>query len=542
MPALRPYQQHAHDALLKWFGANRDGHPIVSAATGSGKSHLIAHLVEQAITQWPGQRIIMLTHSRELVRQNVEKLVTLWPDAPVGILAGGLGSHNYDAPIVFGTIQTAAKYADKIGYSTLGIIDECHRVDVKKAGQYRAFIDRMRDYNRSFRVVGYTATAYRGNGQWLHSGPDVLFSDIAATVSIRELLDSGFLAPLVNAPTAARIDTSGIGTVAGDYKLNELEAAADDEAITRAAVSEILRHAAEHDRNHIIVFAVGIVHAEHITEEFHRQGEPSAELVTGKTKQCNRDDILARFKSGRLRVLVNIGVATTGFDAPSIDLIALLRPTRSPVLAVQMAGRGMRTADGKTDALFLDFTDTLERLGPIDRITGRPYRKPQEDAECIKICPSCGAKNHLSATACLLCGEKFEIEQKPTHNTQASDAPVLSTSAGKLCRVGEVTYRRHEKPGKPDSVRVDYWADGGLMDPTPIATEWICIDHPAGFAKNKAILWIKRRFENIGKEDLNNLDCGGILWLSSRDALLEPTAITVAKRGKYTEITGVVFP
>ena len=541
---LRPYQQKCHDDLIRWFHVNPSGHPIVSAATGSGKSHLIAHLVEQAITTWPNQRIIMLTHSRELVKQNVEKLLNLWPDAPVGILSGGLGSHHYDAPIVFGTIGTAAKYADKIGYSTLGIVDECHRVDVKQQGQYRKFIDRMQAYNRRFRVVGYTATPFRGNGQWLHSGPEVLFTDIAATVSMRKLLDDKYLSPLVNAPTKAIIDTSGVGTAAGDYKLGELAAAADQEAITRAAVGEILRHAVEQDRRHALVFAVTIAHAEHIVAEFKMHYEKSVELVTGKTKQSRRDELLERFKAGDLKYLVNVGVATTGFDAPCVDLIALLRPTRSPVLAVQMAGRGTRIDEGKTDCLFIDFTSTLEQLGPIDLIKGRPYRKPQEDTEAPHcLCPECGAKNPPSADRCALCGAEIIHEEKASHQSEASDAPVLSTSGGKLHQVGSVSYHRHKKSGSPDSVCVSYWSgNGGLLDHTPIAREWVCIEHPEGYAKNKALLWLRRRHKNIEKEHLGSADVDEIIWLSKRDALLEPIAITVAKRGRYNEITGAIFP
>ena len=413
-------------------------------------------------------------------------------------------------------------------------------VQPTNAGRYRGFIERMQAYNAAFRVVGFTATPWRGNGVWCHSGPNVLWSDIASTVGMKELIDDGYLSPLTNAPTDTRIDTSDVGTTAGDYNLKQLGEVSDKEEITMAAVSEIIRNANEQDRNHCVTFCVTVAHAHHVSDELRRQGETAVKTITGKTPKADRDKILADFKAGHIRHLQNVGVVAVGFDSPNVDQISLLRPTKSKVLIVQMLGRGTRICDGKTDCQILDFTDSVLQSGPIDLIKGRPYRKPQENADAPHcLCTECGSKNPPSALVCALCGAEIPHDVKPVHARKASDAPVLSTSGGSLHQVGSVSYHRHKKPGSPDSVCVSYWAgNGGLLDHTPIAREWVCIEHPEGYAKNKALLWLKRR--NGGNSVPETVD--GVLSAGISLYLLEPIAITVAKRSRYAEITGAIFP
>jgi DNA repair protein RadD len=131
-------------------------------------------------------------------------------------------------------------------------------------------------------------------------------------------------------------------------------------------------------------------HCQHIYEELKAQGV-TAGIVHGKTPTAERDRTFINFKAGRLRALVNCMIATTGFDYPGIDLLALIRNTRSPVLYTQMGGRGLRTASGKQNCLWLDFTDTTVTLGPIDQIKGRnePKKQDRTTGSTLRACPAC---------------------------------------------------------------------------------------------------------------------------------------------------------
>ena len=141
----------------------------------------------------------------------------------------------------------------------------------------------------------------------------------------------------------------------------------DRDDVTRAAVAEIVRHG--EGRGSWLVFCSGVAHARHVRDAIRGHGV-SCETVTGDTPGPERDGILAAFKAGRLRCVTNANVLTTGFDAPGTDLIALLRPTKSVGLYVQMVGRGTRLAEGKEDCLVLDFAGNTARHGPIDTVDG----------------------------------------------------------------------------------------------------------------------------------------------------------------------------
>ena len=175
----------------------------------------------------------------------------------------------------------------------------------------------------------------------------------ATRVSMDELLKQGYLAPLVvDRGTPETIDATNVKVVAGDYVVKQLEDVAIDPAIIEATVDDMFIRGS--DRKKWLVFCVTIAHAEAVHEELDLIDGLRPQIVTSKTPMGRRADILERFKLPKdnpkaVNCLVNVACLTTGFDAPKTDLIALLRPTKSPVLYVQIAGRGMRIADGKQD-------------------------------------------------------------------------------------------------------------------------------------------------------------------------------------------------
>ena len=163
---LRPYQQRAIDQLYDWFRAGNTGNPCLVLPTGAGKSHIVAALCHDALTNWPETRVLMLTHVKELIEQNAAKLRAHWPGAPMGIYSASVGRKELGEPITFAGIQSIRKRAAELGHVDLVIIDEAHLVSHKDEGGYRTFIADLQRTNPALRVVGLTATPYRlGHGQ-----------------------------------------------------------------------------------------------------------------------------------------------------------------------------------------------------------------------------------------------------------------------------------------------------------------------------------------------------------------------------------------
>ena len=363
---LRPYQERCLADLWSWFEAHGDGDPVIEACVGAGKSIMIAETCRRALEAYPDTRILMVVHIRELLQQNLQKLVSVWPDAPAGVYSASVGSRTLGRPITYATIGSVARRAHQLGQVDMLLIDEAHLVSPSEQTMYRRLIDDLRRYCPSMRVIGWTGTAYRGDGVFLTQ--QGLFTHVAARVTMRELLDAGFLAPLTVQPTATRISTDDVRTSGGDFVVSALAQATDRAEIVRAACGELVRLAA--DRRRWLVFAVTIEHAGHIAAELRDVHGIDAAVVSAETPAAERDALIAAFRTGRLRALVNVAVLTTGFDVPELDCIALLRATKSPVLYTQIAGRGLRTAPGKSDCIAEGQRVLTDRgLVPIERVT-----------------------------------------------------------------------------------------------------------------------------------------------------------------------------
>lgn len=528
---LRPHQSLAIEQLYTWMREN-DGNPLVDACVSAGKSVMLAALCQDAIKQWPDTRIIMLVPSKELLEQNLEKLIAVWPDAPIGILSASVGKRQIGNAITIATIGSIYRRAHELGQVHLMLVDEAHLIRNSDAGMYRAFIASLKKYCPDLRVAGFTGSPFRGDGVWLTAGEDPLFHDIAARVTMDDLLAAGYLTPLTTQPTVTRMDAAGVKMVGGDYVVSDLARAIDRPELVAAACAETVRLAA--DRKAWLVYCVTVAHAVHVTEEFQRLGITCA-LVTGETPKAERAQRIADFRAGRLRALISVAVLTTGFSVEAVDCIVLLRNTASPVLYVQILGRAMRTHPGKTDALVLDFTDTIERLGPVNKVKGRLPKKTKGEAP-VKVCEECGSLNPISAKECKTCGTEFPIEETQPHSVSASNAQVLDLGKPHIVEytISRVTYGLHTKPGKPDSLKVSYWS--GIRR---ICDEWICLSHE-GFARSKAEAWWLKRAPG-GRTFLPGGTEQAIEWLTTGYKLAEPVLIRVNESSKYPEIVGYVW-
>ncbi|MDR9428950.1 MAG: DEAD/DEAH box helicase [Salibaculum sp.] len=526
MLTLRPYQNAAITSIYDYFQTN-SGNPLVIIPTAGGKSLVMAAFIEGVLKAWPDQRILIVTHVRELIAQNHAEMIRLWPEAPAGIYSAGLGKREAQARILFAGIQSIHRRAQEIGHTDLVLIDEAHLIPGTSSTMYRRFLDGLAQINPALKVIGLTATPFRLDSGMLHEGKSALFTDIAYDASVRELIDQGYLSPLVSKQPATRLDVTKVGTRAGDFIARDLAAAVDQEATTRAAVTEIIAYGK--DRKSWLAFCSGVDHARHVAEEFGRQGI-SCRTIFGDTPKEERDAIIAAFKRGEIRALASMGVLTTGFNAPAVDLIALLRPTKSAGLYVQMVGRGTRLAAGKENCLVLDFAGNVRRHGPIDLV--RPKRPGEGGGgeAPTKVCPICESIIALSATECPDCGYEFparEVKVAPT----AATLPVLSPKAPKSPQwlpVSDVSYRRHDKRGGRPSLKVTYSC--GLAS----YSEWVCFEHQ-GYARQKAVEWWRKRAPGVDVPHSVNRA------IAQASCLTRPSAISVRPSGRYFEITGYRF-
>lgn len=531
---LRPYQSAAIDSVLDYWTAG-GGNPLVDMATGLGKSVTIADLTQRLLGQYPHMRVLMLVHVRELVAQNAQALLRLWPQAPVGIYSAGLGRRDTSQRIIFASVQSVYRRAKELGAFDLVLIDEAHLVPSAGEGMYRHLLDALREMRPDLRVAGFTATPFRMDSGRLDDGKGRLFDEIVFSYGIGKGIDDGWLSPLVSKQSATEIDVSSVAKRGGEFVTGALEAAADQDAITQAAVSEIIALGAE--RRSILTFCAGVKHAHHVRDEFRRQGV-HAETITGDTHPGDRSRFIDDFRAGRLRVLTNANVLTTGFDAPGLDMIALLRPTLSPGLLVQMLGRGTRLASGKTDCLILDYTGTIRRLGPVDTLTvdRRPGKKGAPDAAKIsdvraKECPSCKSLAALNAQTCAFCGHEWTMD-KARHDAEADDVAILSRDLRNQPpeEIAVVTWmaRRHVKVGSPDSLRVTYSA--GLMS----YPEWVLFEH-SGPGRYRAEKWWQAHGGLMPVPE--TVDEALVRW----SELHQPATISVRKNGKWFNVTGRRF-
>lgn len=522
MLTLRPYQQAAITSIYGYFQSH-NGNPLVVIPTAGGKSLVMAAFIEGVLKAWPDQRILIVTHVRELIAQNHAEMIGLWPEAPAGIYSAGLGKREAQARILFAGIQSIHRRAQEVGHTDLVLIDEAHLIPGNSSTMYRRFLDGLARINPALKVIGLTATPFRLDSGMLHEGKNALFTDISYEAPVRDLIDAGYLSPLVSKQPATRLDVSKVGTRAGDFIQRDLAAAVDQAAITRAAVTEIIAHGL--DRKSWLTFCSGVDHARHVAEEFARQGIICS-TIFGDTPKEERDAIIAAFKRGEIRALASMGVLTTGFNAPAVDLIALLRPTKSAGLYVQMVGRGTRLAPGKENCLVLDFAGNVRRHGPVDLV--RPKRPGDGGGgeAPTKVCPECESIIALSATECPDCGHVFparEVKIAPT----AAALPVLSPKVQWL-PVHDVSYSRHDKLGGQPSLKVTYSC--GLKS----HSEWVCIEHQ-GYARQKADEWWRKRAPGCPVP----LTVDQAIAEAAR--LARPSAISVRPSGRYVEISGHRF-
>lgn len=538
----RYYQTEANESVWN-FLRTQPGNPLVVLPTGAGKSLVIAMLVKQALAY--DARVLILQHRKELIEQNAEKIKLLLPGVDVGLNSAGLRRHAFDEPVICAGIQSVYRKAHEFGRRELILVDEAHLINHSNDdSMYSQFIGDIQQYNRRARVAGLTATPYR-TGEGPICGKNKLFQRICYEAFTGTLISEGFLCPITNKPADASVSTDGVRILGGEFVQSEAEKVFDVDDKVLAACKEIVEKC--RGRHSVLTFCSGVHHAESVADCLQQLTGERVAVVTGDTFPMERAAYLQGFKTGALRWLVNCDVLTTGFDAPCIDAIAVLRMTASPGLFAQIVGRGLRKHDSKTNCLVLDFGGNIKRHGSLDdpnygrasQSRGKGDGAAVENNGRGKECLNCGIDCAANCRECPECGFLFPV----THETKADDSSTLTGAAEpEVFVVESVSWGLHTKknaPEAPPTLRVNY-----ECQPADVATgnltaeaisEWVCIEHD-GFARRKAQAWWDARSLMACPDAVDDA-----VSLLDRGAARHPVRITVRREGKWWRILSVEF-
>ena len=398
---LRPYQKNAVHSVIRHFRQS-DEPALLVLPTGAGKSLVIAELARIA-----RGRVLVLAHVKELVEQNHAKYQSYGLNA--SIFSAGLGLKEDSEQVIFGSVQSVVRNLTRFGHGpgqqafTLLIIDECHRVSMEKDASYHKVINHFKQLNPNLKVLGLTATPYRLGMGWLYqylqtssnkgtvrTGEPRFFTRCLFELPLSYMVDNGYLTTpqVLDAPIVfydfSQLSRDGFGRCA-EQELNQL--LQGKTRATREIIEQVKQEATT--RKGVMIFAATVDHAREIMG--YLPSDDSA-LIIGDTPLKERDQLINAFKQQRLKFLVNVSVLTTGFDAPHVDLIAILRPTESVSLYQQIAGRGLRLAPGKKDCLIIDYAGNRFSLFSPEVGTPRP------DSKAVPVtvpCPACGHDNNF---------------------------------------------------------------------------------------------------------------------------------------------------
>ena len=391
MYKLRDYQQAAVNNTIKYFQKRRDPAMIV-LPTGAGKSLVIAELARIA-----KGRVLILAHVKELVEQNYEKYTSYGLSA--GIFSASLGKKDWDHKAIFGSVQSVARTPDDFfnNFSLL-VIDECHRVAEEGATQYQEVIKKLRERNPELCILGLTATPYRLGVGWIYeysSNGEIkteqkrFFKQCVYDLPLSYMIKNKYLTSPVKVDIPVTCyDFSELTDRNQVFTATEVEEILKNQTrLTPFIIKNIIDITERYNRKGVMIFSASVRHAEEIMTYLPPE---QAKLVLGDTDMADRNSIIDDFKKKKFKYLVNVSVLTTGFDAPHVDVIAILRPTQSNSLYQQIVGRGLRLSEDKKDCYVLDYTGMRHDIYAPEISDKRPAK----DSVPVQVtCPACAFVN-----------------------------------------------------------------------------------------------------------------------------------------------------
>jgi DNA repair protein RadD len=507
---LYDYQQKAIDSIFSYFRLKKGKNPLVVAPGGSGKTVIFAEFCRIVRKKWPKQKILILGDDKEILLQNY-KTISKQVNEKIGLYSSGLKSKTIKDITVAG-IQTIFKKTKLFSNFNIIIVDEAHKVSLDKKSRYLVFLIALK-----LPTIGFTATPFRPGTGYLHLGKNIFFDGIAYIIKIETLQNHKppRLCRMINKQTDITLDASAIKKQTGDFIIKELSLAFDKNGITNEIINDLFKYKKE--RKKWLVYAIDIAHCEHICQKLNEVGIKSR-TVHSKTG-LDRKPIIEDFrKTDNYKVLVSVAMITTGVDIPEIDLIAILRPTASPVLHSQIILRGTRIAPGKNDCLVLDYAGNLKRNGPINKPTIKLSGKGDGEA-MMKVCENCNEIVHIATRTCPDCGSIFEF--KHNLSLQSSNSEIISSE--NWHEVTNIEYTRHIAKGSGTPMLLIRYVCG-----LRVFREYLPLEH-GGFPAYKAQFWWKNRTTYPVPKTVHEA-------LETAKYLRTPTKILVNENGQYPEI------
>lgn len=402
-PQLRPYQAAALAAVRQSY---QQGHrrALVVMPTGTGKTVLFAEIARLA--KGP---VLVLAHRQELVEQAREKIAA-WCDDVVAVeMAERWECTRPDGTrpkITVASVQSLARRLHLLERDAFAmvIVDEAHHA---VADSYRSLLAHFPCH-----LLGVTATPDRGDKQPLGE----VFSHVAYNYDMRAAIRDGWLCPIRSFLVQTQADFSAVRVVAGELRTSDVEAVLTQDLHLAEIAAPILR---ERGDRPTIVFAASVLHSRALTRVLNElAGDANcAVALDGSAAFCERAPILARFRAGAIRILVNCALFTEGFDVPQIALVAIARPVLSRAFYAQMVGRGTRIAPGKRDLLVLDFVPGNCRHALVQAVDIFAAADPELQARARAIAAQRSALGEAIALEQAL--ELAQQEQEVVHATVA---------------------------------------------------------------------------------------------------------------------------
>lgn len=413
---LREYQQEAIDEIIASF-CRQENYVLFQAATGAGKTIVLSHLIKHCQTKWDNIKILVLAHRSILITQTQDKLLAVWPEADIGIACASVQKDkNIDAPIVIASIQSIYNRTDLPTFD-LVIIDECHRLPEKsKRSMYGHLLDGLLIKKEKLRILGLTATPYRLGQGYIYGGDckkpeDNWFPKLNVQIDIRKLQEEKFLCEYKYWLAIHDIpdDIKNVAVSAGEYDMKEAGDIMSKPKHLMSIIKTLRAHA--ENRAKVVLFCTTISHAEKVKEIIEENFGPCNSIHSNMSDK-DRVRSLDEFHFGDVRFLTNVNVLTEGWDFPELDCVVLCRPTKSTALYVQMVGRCLRIAEGKTDSLVLDLVDCYSDHGSIKKPkVSHAVDRDIEGEAPEKLCENCGAICHLAVKECPECGYVFPVKE-----------------------------------------------------------------------------------------------------------------------------------
>ena len=441
----RDYQIEALN--LTWDALhNTKDNLLCISPTGTGKTFIINALIKRMVTTYRKTKVLVVTHNKNIIGQNAKSMRKFWKTADVGVYSAGLKRKDTKNKIIYCGIQSVVKNLASFKGTNILFIDEAHLLSPNEGTMYQKLIEYLQEVNPKLRILLFSATPYRlGQGHLLESDMcDSIAFDFTQTAKFMWFVEQGYLTKLVTKKAVNEFDISEARMRGGEFNDADIQRLSNTKENNIAVVQECMKYGL--DRKSWMVFATGIEHGNALAEQFRAHG---VSAICLHSKSEDRDAELKRWEKGEYTAMVNVGLYTTGYDFPPLDLIAVARGTQSTALWVQMCGRGTRcvyignhnltTKDGrllaiaegpKQDCLVLDFAGNTRRLGPINSpIIPKPRRKGDgmEGEAPVKTCPECSTYNHTRATRCECCG--FEFPPPETVTTVAGTDDVMVEDA-----------------------------------------------------------------------------------------------------------------